>query len=255
MPFYEKGAAKGGFEAGVRTALEAILASPHFIFRLENEPPTDARRAARIASPTSTSPRACRSSSGARRRIRNCSTLAGRRASCRRPAALEKQARRMLADPRADALGTRFAAQWLRLQDVDKVHPDPNFYPNFDDNLADAMRARDRAVLQQPRPRGPQPARSLSRRLHVRERAARAALRHPGRRRRRVPPRHLSGRHAPRPARPGQRAGADLARQPHVAGAARQVGDGSAARHAAAAAAAGRPDARRDGRREGRHAC
>ena len=46
----------------------------------------------------------------------------------------------MLADPRADALGTRFAAQWLRLQDVDKVHPDPNNYPNFDDNLADAMR-------------------------------------------------------------------------------------------------------------------
>ena len=39
-----------------------------------------------------------------------------------------------------DALGSRFAAQWLRLQDVDKVHPDPNFYPNFDENLADAMR-------------------------------------------------------------------------------------------------------------------
>ena len=46
----------------------------------------------------------------------------------------------MLADPRADALGTRFAAQWLRLQDIDKVHPDPNNYPNFDDNLAAAMR-------------------------------------------------------------------------------------------------------------------
>jgi hypothetical protein len=46
----------------------------------------------------------------------------------------------MLADPRAEALGSRFAAQWLRLQDVDKVHPDPNNYPNFDDNLAAAMR-------------------------------------------------------------------------------------------------------------------
>jgi hypothetical protein len=53
---------------------------------------------------------------------------------------LEKQAKRMLADTRADALSTRFAAQWLRLQDVDKVHPDPNFYPNFDENLASAMR-------------------------------------------------------------------------------------------------------------------
>jgi hypothetical protein len=46
----------------------------------------------------------------------------------------------MLADPRADALGTRFAAQWLRLQDLDKVHPEPNFYPNFDDNLTADMR-------------------------------------------------------------------------------------------------------------------
>ena len=46
----------------------------------------------------------------------------------------------MLADPRSDALSTRFAAQWLRLQDIDKVHPDPNFYPNFDDNLAEMMR-------------------------------------------------------------------------------------------------------------------
>ena len=56
------------------------------------------------------------------------------------PGTLEKQTRRMLADPRADALGSRFAAQWLRLQDVDKVHPDPNFYPDYDDNLAADMR-------------------------------------------------------------------------------------------------------------------
>ena len=39
MPFYEKGATSGGFEAGVRTALEAILASPHFVFRMERERP------------------------------------------------------------------------------------------------------------------------------------------------------------------------------------------------------------------------
>ena len=46
----------------------------------------------------------------------------------------------MLADPRADALGPRFAGQWLRLQDVDKVHPDPNFYPNFESQLGDLMK-------------------------------------------------------------------------------------------------------------------
>ena len=84
----------------------------------------------------------------------------------------------MLADPRAEALGTRFAAQWLRLQDLDKVHPDPNFFPNFDDNLADGDAAGDRTVLQRPGARRPQPARPLHRRLHLRERAAGAALRH-----------------------------------------------------------------------------
>jgi hypothetical protein len=52
---------------------------------------------------------------------------------------LEQQTRRMLADPRAEALGARFAGQWLRLQDLAKVHPDPNFFPNFDENLARAM--------------------------------------------------------------------------------------------------------------------
>ena len=101
--------------------------------------------------------------------------------------ARERQTRRMLADPRAEALGRRFAAQWLRLQDIDKVKPDPNFYPNFDDNLAEHDAPRDRAVLQQPRARGSQRARPLSRRLHVHERAPRPPLRHPRRRRQRFP--------------------------------------------------------------------
>ena len=139
MPLYEKGAAgSGGFEAGVRSAIEAILASPYFIFRMEKEP--------EIAKP------------GAAFRVADVD-LASRlsfflwgtppdqellalasKGALSVPATLEKQTRRMLADPRADALGPRFAGQWLRLQDVDKVHPDPNNYPNFDDNLAAAMR-------------------------------------------------------------------------------------------------------------------
>ncbi len=138
MPFYESAAAKGGFEMGVRGALEAILASPHFIFRLERAP-TDARsggtyRVADIDLASRLSffiwglpPDKDLIEAAARREL---STAAG----------LEKHTRRMLADPRADALATRFAGQWLRLQDVEKVHPDPNFYPNFDENLADAMR-------------------------------------------------------------------------------------------------------------------
>ena len=138
MAFYDQGAKRGGFEIGVRTALEAILASPHFVLRLERQP-ADVRPGQSyqisnldLASRLSffiwgTPPDA------------ELKTLAteGRLANS---AVLEQQTRRLLAAPRAEALGTRFAAQWFRLQDLYKVHPDPNFYPNFDENLADAMR-------------------------------------------------------------------------------------------------------------------
>ena len=56
------------------------------------------------------------------------------------PEVLERQVRRMLLDPSSEALGTRFAGQWLRLQDLEKVHPDRLLYPDFYEQLADAMR-------------------------------------------------------------------------------------------------------------------
>ncbi len=146
MPFYENEASKNGFEAGVRASLEAILASPHFIFRIERAP-TDARGggtyrladldlASRLSFFLWGQPPDKELIDAAQRK--ELSTLAG----------LEKQARRMLADPRSDALAERFAAQWLRLQDVDKVHPDPNFYPNFDENIAAAMRTETKLFFQ-----------------------------------------------------------------------------------------------------------
>ncbi len=158
MPFYEKGAATSGFEGGIRTALEAILASPYFIFRLEREPDAARPGPLRASGRASASLASASAEAGATSRIADVD-LASRlsfflwgtppdqellalasEGRLSASGALEKQARRMLADARAEALGTRFAAQWLRLQDVDKVHPDPNFYPNFDDNLAAAMR-------------------------------------------------------------------------------------------------------------------
>ncbi|MEO8681833.1 MAG: DUF1592 domain-containing protein, partial [Vicinamibacterales bacterium] len=138
MPFYETEAAKNGFESGVRAALEAVLASPYFIFRLEKTP-TDARSGGtfRVADVDLAS------------RLsffiwglppdKDLIAAAGRK-ELSTPGGLEKYARKMLADPRASAIADRFAAQWLRLQDIEKVRPDPNFYPNFDENLADAMR-------------------------------------------------------------------------------------------------------------------
>ncbi|HET9703137.1 MAG TPA: DUF1592 domain-containing protein, partial [Vicinamibacterales bacterium] len=146
MPFYEAGAEKGGFETGVRGVVEAILSSPHFIFRLERAP-SDARNGGtyRVADIDLASrlsfflwglpPDKDLVAAAQRREL---STAAG----------LEKQARRMLADPRAEALASRFAAQWLRLQDVEKVRPDPNFYPNFDENIAEAMRTETKMFFE-----------------------------------------------------------------------------------------------------------
>ena len=138
MPFYEKGAAKAGFEGGVRASLEAILASPYFIFRIEKEPETARPGGTYRVADVDLASRLSFFLWGTLPDQELLTLAAQNKLSA--PGMLEKQARRMLADPRADALGSRFAAQWLRLQDVDKVHPDPNNYPNFDDNLAAAMR-------------------------------------------------------------------------------------------------------------------
>jgi mono/diheme cytochrome c family protein len=138
MPFYVKGAAEGGFEGGVRSALEAILSSPSFIFRIEREPETARQGSAHRVSDLDLASRLSFFLWGTIPDKELLSVASQGRLSD--PVMLDRQARRMLADPRSDALATRFAAQWLRLQDVDKVKPDPNFYPNFDDNLAHMMR-------------------------------------------------------------------------------------------------------------------
>ena len=137
MSFYEQGAKTGGFEIGIRTALEAMLASPHFIFRLE-EPPAQVKAGQRyaltdvdLASRLSfflwgTPPDQQLQQLAARGALSDAKQL-------------EAQTRRMLKDPRSEALASRFAAQWLRLQDIEKVHPDALQFPDFHDQLARAM--------------------------------------------------------------------------------------------------------------------
>jgi hypothetical protein len=58
----------------------------------------------------------------------------------RAPGALAAQVKRMLADPRSEALSTRFAAQWFRLQDLDKINPDALLFPYYDFSLAGALK-------------------------------------------------------------------------------------------------------------------
>lgn len=137
LGFYDYGRADGGFEMGVRTALEAILASPHFVFRFEEAP---ASVGSGDSWPISDEDLGVRLSYflWGQPPDEELRTLAedGRLSDER---VLEEQVRRMLADERAEALGSRFAAQWLRLQDLDKVHPDVRLEPDFHQQLADAM--------------------------------------------------------------------------------------------------------------------
>ena len=142
MGFYRTGAAMVdgavGFEQGIRSALQVILASPHFVFRFERVPPnvapghnyniSDVELASRLSFFLwGTIPDGPLLAAATARKLSD-------------PATLNAQVRRMLADPRAEALATRFAAQWLRLQDLDLNHPDPFWFPDFDQQLADAMR-------------------------------------------------------------------------------------------------------------------
>ena len=138
LVFYELGAEDGGFEAGVRTALEAILASPHFLFRMEREP---AQVAPGEVYPLAGEDLAARLSfflwgTGPDPEL----VTAAREGALTDPRELEAQVRRLLADPRSEALATRFASLWLRLQDVDKVSPDAFRFPNYSRQFAQAMR-------------------------------------------------------------------------------------------------------------------
>ena len=138
LDFYSMGAEDGGFEIGVRTALEAILSSPHFLLRMEREPnqvaPGDVYTLDDMALAKrlsffiwGTNPDA------------ELLELANR-GKLSRNRILKAQVLRMLVDPRSEALATRFASLWLRLQDLEKVEPDAFWFPNYSQQLMTAMR-------------------------------------------------------------------------------------------------------------------
>ncbi|HJS74078.1 MAG TPA: DUF1592 domain-containing protein, partial [Vicinamibacteria bacterium] len=139
LSFYALGRAERDFESGIRMGLQAILSSPSFVFRLERQPEEVLEGASYSVSALDL---ASRLSFFLWASAPDEELLA--RAidgSLREPEVLEAQARRMLADPRAEALATRFASQWLRLQDLEKLHPDAVRYPYYDATLAQALKA------------------------------------------------------------------------------------------------------------------
>ncbi len=137
MGFYREGAQQEDFEIGIRYALEAILSSPFFVLRVEEQPEDVAPGEDYLLSGFDLASRLSFFLWGAPpdEELRRAAAAG----ELQDTDGLLEQANRMLADERAEALSSRFAAQWLRLQDLYKVRPDPNFYPNFDENLADAM--------------------------------------------------------------------------------------------------------------------
>ena len=138
LGFYSLGAENGGFELGIRTALEAVLASPHFLFRMEREPSrTKPGRPYKLAD-FDLARRLSFFLWGTNPDDELLAVAAAGRLS--RTRTLRAQAERMLADPRSEALAERFASLWLRLQDLEKVQPDAFWFPNYSHQLMTAMR-------------------------------------------------------------------------------------------------------------------
>jgi mono/diheme cytochrome c family protein len=138
MEFYGDARKGKDFESGIRAALQAMLAAPNFLFRVEEMPAgarpgqdyriTDVDLASRLSYfiwGSSPDAELMKAAAGG---------------TLHTQAVLDKQVRRMLADPRGEAMSTRFASQWLRLQDVEKIHPDALLFPSFDNELAESYK-------------------------------------------------------------------------------------------------------------------
>lgn len=145
MPFYAAGRAEASFDLGIQRALERLLISPQFLFRIEREPVgakigasfrvTDLELASRISFALWSS-------------IPDDALLSAAIAgTLKNPLVLEQQVRRMLADKRSEALVNNFATQWLFLRDVEAKEPDEIFFPDFDETLRAAFRRETELFL------------------------------------------------------------------------------------------------------------
>ena len=134
MPFYTAGQASGGFDMGIQKALERLLVSPQFLFRIEREPPGVAKDSPYRISDLEL---ASRLSFFLWSSIPDDELLdVGRGRQAEGPRRIwSSEIRRMLADPRSESLVTNFAAQWLFLRDMELKQPDVLLFPDFDDGL------------------------------------------------------------------------------------------------------------------------
>jgi hypothetical protein len=138
MSFYESGASAAGFEAGVELALERMLASPKFLFRIERDP---------VGVPPGAAYRVSDMELASRLSFFLWSSIpddvlleAAGRQKLANGALVDRQVERMLADPRSRALIDNFAGQWLELRNLRNVQPNTDEFPDFDDNLRQSFR-------------------------------------------------------------------------------------------------------------------
>ena len=138
MNFYRAGLSDGSFDDGIQLALERLLISPDFLFRVERDP-------ANIEPDTNyqltSIELASRLSFFLWSSIPDIELLdSAKNGTLQNPQVLEQQTRRMLADPRSKALVQNFAGQWLYLRNLRSLVPDAVEFPEFDENLRDAFR-------------------------------------------------------------------------------------------------------------------
>ena len=175
------------FDTGIQLALERLLVDPDFLLRVQEDPPGAAPGEVYALSDLEL---ASRLSFFLWSSIPDDELLdVAERGELTDPATLRGQVRRMLADPRREALVSDFAAQWLHLRNLDEVKAEPSVYPDFDQDLVEAFRRETALFIAEHHRRGPERPRPPRGRLHLRERAAGAALRHPRRLREPVPAR------------------------------------------------------------------
>jgi hypothetical protein len=147
LPFYRDARREANFDAGIEAALSAVLVSREFLFRVEQDPIGIAPGTAYRLSDFELASRLSFFlwSSIPDDELLDCAE----RGELRQPKVLAQQTRRMLADPRSQSLVTNFAGQWLYLRNLESITPDGRLFPDFDDNLRQAMRRETELLFEE----------------------------------------------------------------------------------------------------------
>jgi hypothetical protein len=133
---------EGSFEAGVRLAMQAILVSPHFLYKLEQPTPPGQTRTLNDYEMAVNLSYFLWSSMPDDELLYHAF-----QGTLRKGDNLDKQVRRMLADPKADALVEQFAFQWLNLRPLDEMSLDNDLFPGFDEELKTSMKEETRLFV------------------------------------------------------------------------------------------------------------